>query len=67
MQASEQVRLDALYAKHLAAIKRHVKSNKTIDSYARALLRMARYADRCPDDLSVEKLERYRATTILPG
>lgn len=59
MQASEQARFDALYAKHLAALKRHGKADKTIDSYARALRRVARYVDRCPDDLSVEELERY--------
>lgn len=64
MQASEQAKFDALYAKHLAALKRHGKADKTIDVYARALRSVARYVDRCPDDLSVEELENYFTNLI---
>lgn len=64
MQASEQVRFNALHAKHLAALKRHGKADKTIDCYARAVRRVAHYVDRCPDDLSVEELEHYFSDLI---
>ncbi|MDN5874263.1 MAG: site-specific integrase [Sinobacteraceae bacterium] len=64
MQASEQTRFDQLYAKHLTALKRQGKATKTIDSYARAVRRVARVFDRCPDDLSVEELQQYFADLI---
>lgn len=64
MQASEQTRFDTLYAKHLTALKRQGKANKTIDSYARAVRRVARVFDRCPDDLRVEELQQYFADLI---
>ncbi|MDN5939352.1 MAG: site-specific integrase [Salinisphaera sp.] len=64
MQASEQTRFEALYAKHLTALKLQGKAAKTIDSYARAVRRVARAFDRCPDDLSVEELRHYFAAYI---
>ncbi|MCP5319401.1 MAG: hypothetical protein H7A12_00975 [Pseudomonadales bacterium] len=42
---------DALYAKHLRALKLQGKAPKTIDGYARALRRVAAHFDRCPDRL----------------
>jgi site-specific recombinase XerD len=59
MQAAEQSHFNRLYAQHVAALKRHGKADKTIDSYARAVRRVARVFDRCPDALTVEELERY--------
>lgn len=59
MHPSEQAKFDLLYAQHLAALKRHGKADKTIDAYTRALRRLARCVDRCPDDVTVEELERY--------
>lgn len=59
MQSSEQSRFDLLYAKHLATLKRHGKADKTLDSYARAVRRVARVFSRCPDDLTIEELEGY--------
>lgn len=64
MQASEQTRFEALYAQHLTALKLQGKADKTIDSYARAVRRVARVFDRCPDDLSVEELQQYFADYI---
>ena len=59
MKASEQARFDSLYAKHVAALKRHGKADKTVDSYARTVRRIARVFDRCPDDLTASELEQY--------
>jgi hypothetical protein len=59
MQAAEQSHFNTLYAQHVAALKRHGKADKSIDSYARAVRRVARVFDRCPDDLTVEELEAY--------
>ena len=51
MDSSKQIRFDALYAKHLRALKLQGKAPKTIDGYARALRRVAAHFDRCPDRL----------------
>lgn len=64
MQAPEQTRFAALYAKHLTALKLQGKADKTIEAYGRAVRRIARVFDRCPDDLSVEELQRYFAAYI---
>lgn len=54
MDSSEQTRFDALYTKHLRALKLQGKAPKTIESYARALRRVAAHFDRCPDRLDAE-------------
>lgn len=45
MDSSEQTRFDALYAKHLRALKLQGKAAKTIDGYARALRRVTAHFD----------------------
>jgi hypothetical protein len=41
MNKSQQVRFESLYRKHVSALKRQRKADKTIDVYARAVRRVA--------------------------
>ena len=59
MNKSQQVKFDALYRKHVSALKRQGKAEKTIDVYARAVRRVAEFLDCCPDRLSQEQLEAH--------
>jgi integrase len=56
---SEQSRFDDLYQCHLRLLKLQGKSDKTIDVYARAVRRLARHFDCCPDRLTPKQLELY--------
>lgn len=64
MDSSEQARFDALYAQHLRALKLQGKAEATIDSYARAVRRVAAHFDRCPDRLGAEDFKTYFASLI---
>lgn len=64
MTKSEQARFDALYAKHLRALKLQGKSQKTIDAYARAVRRIAAWFDCCPDALDPDELAEYFAELV---
>jgi integrase/recombinase XerD len=64
MDSSEQARFDALYAQHLRALKLQGKAEATIDSYARAVRRVAAHFDRCPDRLDAEDFKGYFASLI---
>jgi ribosomal 30S subunit maturation factor RimM len=64
MDSSEQARFDALYAQHLRALKLQGKAEATIDSYARAVRRVAAHFDRCPDRLEAEDFKGYFASLI---
>lgn len=59
MTPSEQSRFDDLYQCHLRLLKLQGKSDKTIDVYARAVRRLARHFDCCPDRLTPKQLELY--------
>ena len=59
MDLSEQSRFDDLYQRHLRMLKLQGKSDKTIDVYARAVRRVAKHFDCCPDRLTPEQLEIY--------
>jgi integrase/recombinase XerD len=59
MDPSEQSRLDDLYQRHLRMLKLQGKSNKTINVYARAVRRVTKHFDCCPDQLTPEQLEIY--------
>ena len=52
MNASEQKRFDALYKKHLRALKLHGYSASTIDVYARAVRRLVDRFDCLPQGCS---------------
>lgn len=59
MDVSEQLRFDELYQRHLRMLKLQGKSVKTIDVYARAVRRVTKHFDCCPDQLTPDQLEIY--------
>lgn len=59
MKKPEQKRYEALYRKHLNALKRQGKSDSTIGRYGHAVRRIAKFFDRCPDKLTLEELKEY--------
>jgi site-specific recombinase XerD len=59
MLPQEQQKLDKLYQSMVKALKRQGMSDVTIDTYSRAIIRIARYFDRCPDDLGKQDLKDY--------
>ena len=64
MEAAEKERFDALYQRHLRALKLQGLSESTMESYARAVRRVAEYFDCCPDRLTTEQLEVYFAALV---
>jgi integrase/recombinase XerD len=64
VNATEQARFDALYARQLRALKLQGVAGKTVDGYARAVRRTAAFFDRCPDDLTAEDLRVYFAKLL---
>ena len=60
----EQKRFEGLYAHHLRALKLQGLSASTIDVYARAVRRIAKHYDCCPDQLTLEQLEIYFAELV---
>jgi len=59
MKQTEVNRFNELYQRHLRMLKLQGKSQKTIDSYSRAVRRVRDYFDCCPDQLTPEQLETY--------
>ena len=64
MHTTQQKRYDALYCKHLSALKRQGKAESTIDVYSRAVRRLSDYFDSPPDVLTREQLEAYFESLI---
>lgn len=64
MDTQEQAHFDELYNRHLRALKLQGMSEATIDSYARAVRRVAQYFDCSPERLSIEQLEVYFAELV---
>jgi integrase/recombinase XerD len=48
-----------LYEQHVNALHRQGKADSTIDVYARAVRRIAKFFDRCPDCLTLDQLKDY--------
>src|SRR3989339_2086619 len=59
MNSAETNRFNELYQRHLLLLKLQGKSQKTIDSYSRAVRRIREHFDCCPDQLTVEQREQY--------
>lgn len=59
MTPKEQHRFDDQYRRHLRALKLQGLSERTIDSYARAVRRLSTHFDACPDKISKDQLEQY--------
>ena len=64
IKPNQQRRFDALYQRHLRALKLQGLSDKTIDVYARAVRRVAHAFDCCPDRLTTEQLESHFAKLV---
>ncbi len=59
MKPSEKTRFDKLHQKHLTALKLQGLRPKTIDSYGRAVRKIAEHFDCCPDTLTKDQLKTY--------
>ena len=64
MNANEKERFDSLHAGLLAALKAQGCSPKTVDSYSRAVRKLAAYYDCSPDRLGREQLTLYFADLV---
>lgn len=64
MKKAEKSRFNELYQRHLRSLKLQGKSQKTIDSYARAVRRITEHFDCCPDKLTLEQREQYFADLV---
>jgi integrase/recombinase XerD len=59
MNQAETKRFDELYQRHLRLLKLQGKSKKTIDAYGRAVRRINKHFDCCPEQLTMEQREQY--------
>jgi len=64
MNKNEVKRFNELYERHLMLLKLQGKSQKTIDSYARAVRRISSHFNRCPDKLKPDQLQIYFADLV---
>ena len=64
MKKAEANRFNELYQHHLRSLKLQGKSQKTIESYARAVRRITEHFDCCPDKLTREQREQYFADLV---
>ncbi|MFC5077820.1 Tyrosine recombinase XerD [Vibrio thalassae] len=64
MTPNELNRYHSLYEQHLTNLKLQGKRPATIDAYSRAVRRISRYFDCCPDSLTPDQLKQYFASLI---
>ena len=64
MNKTEVKRFNKLYERHQRTLKLQGKAQKTIDAYSRAVRRVSKYFDCCPDKLKPEQLEVYFADLV---
>jgi len=64
MEPTEQTHFDELYNRHLRTLKLRGMSDATIDSYSRAVRRVATHFDCSPEKLTTEQLEVYFAKLV---
>jgi integrase/recombinase XerD len=64
MHPKEVKRFNELYQCHLRLLKLQGKSQKTIESYSRAIRRVSEHFDCCPDQLTPEQFETYFANLV---
>jgi integrase len=64
MNKAETNRFNQLYQHHLRLLKLQGKAKKTIDAYSRAVRRISEYFNCCPDQLTVEQLEKYFSSLV---
>ena len=59
MKQAEVNQFNKLYQQHLKSLKLQGKAQKTaIDAYSRAVRRVSKYFDCCPDKLKPEQLKK---------
>ena len=59
MNSGEQTKFDTLYHKHQMMLENHGMRPATIDSYSRAVRRVAEKFDCCPDALTPDQMKAY--------
>jgi len=64
MKKPEKKRFEKLYQPHKKTLKLQGKAEKTIDAYSRAIRRVTKHFDCCPDKLKPEQLEDYFAALV---
>lgn len=64
MDPIERKRYNLLYEQHLTNLTLQGKRPATIDAYSRAVRRITKFYDRCPDTLTTEDLKHYFASLI---
>jgi len=64
MKQSEVNRFNQLYQQQLRSLKLQGKAKKTIEAYSRAVRRVSKYFDCCPDKLQPEQLKVYFADLV---
>ncbi len=64
MKSIEQERFTTLYSQMQQALILQGMQPKTIDAYSRAIRRVAKSVDRCPDNLTADELKHYFASLV---
>ena len=64
MNATDNARFKHLYAKLLTALKLQGLRPKTIDAYSRAVRRITKHFDCCPDTLTKDQVKSYFSTLV---
>ncbi|MCP4164169.1 MAG: tyrosine-type recombinase/integrase [Deltaproteobacteria bacterium] len=64
MNKTELKRFKKLYEQHRRLLKLQGKSKKTVEAYSRAIRRVSKHFDCCPDKLTIEQLEVYFAELV---
>lgn len=64
MNKAQQQKFQSLYNQHVSALRRQGKAERTIDSYSRAVRRIAEFWDTCPDRLTQDQLEAYFSSLV---
>jgi len=64
MNQAEKNRFTELYQRHLRLLKLQGKSQKTIDSYSRAVRRISEHFNCSPDQLTLEQREEYFSNLV---
>ena len=64
MNKAQKKRFDSLYQRHVSALQRQGKADRTIDAYSRAVRRITEYFDQCPDRLTEDQFKDYFTALI---
>ena len=59
MNKAQQTKFNSLYQRHVSALQRQGKADRTIDAYSRAVRRITEYFDQSPDRVTEDQLKDY--------